>query len=436
MSITVYPSSIASGESVNGVLISKVIKPSSITSGESVSALQLIRRPVPVEETLALEDDTFAPFLGRVQKVSTAEIGIRAFGHMYTEGVSEGSDDAQDDTYDGWLTSATITVDGSPVTYPTLKVAEKHLMNNRAIPVLRVSAPDPVVFHGRPMIPRVYAAGSTAHTANVVKNTDPDDSDDDSHVWKIGTLADPGEFIVPLDTWTEVGGGLSWNSVDPYRPYVRKRSELLDGETNMLYGKQVCFRSLYASHMWLDLGSNIGSFTVMAAVIIERSNEDNDKCYILDAGKSTPVKPTDPDRWGIEDYVIDDGLDHRAALVLGRNRSHSFNQHKSFDKANKLTKRLKGPRKPKIAFAVFDGADSFSGTFTPGSRKMVVHGSLPVKSYRYLVMGRANDTISQDAASDMNMFEIRIYERALSLDEVVKKSKRMMGRYKFDQLWD
>jgi hypothetical protein len=306
-------------------------------------------------------------------------------------------------------------------------------MNIRAVPVIEVTTPDPVIFRGQPVIPRVLCenVGTTEGTGS----HDPDPSDDDdAHVWKVGDLIEPGESEYWLEDWEETGGGLSWISQYPYRPRVHKRYEFFDNDTEHIYTKSLSFNYQFVEHMWLDLGSATSELTVMMGVMIQRHAKNSFTHHLLDAGTATPVRSSVAD--GLS-YTVDDGLDYRAAMVFGRSSSWVNADKDDYRKGKHIKANVKAPRMPRVAYAVFNGDNSIHGSYAPGKRnKVMERGALAPKSIRKLVLGREQNHISRQHASDMSVFEVRIYTRALSSDELDAKSKRIMGRYKFNKYWD
>lgn len=430
-----YPGSVSTSETVGQPSLTKILYPSSIGSAESFGTSNAIKSVTPVAGSTQHAASNVTPVYGYLTESNRTYIGVRTFGYMYTDAVEFGSDEAPDDEYDGAVISATVYENGVPVVYPTLKVAELHQMNIRAIPVTRATVPDPVFFRGIPVVPRVLCQNTPGSSGDGAHDPNPDDSDDDAHIWKVGDLISPGDTEYWLEDWQEAGGGLSWNSVYPYRPRVHKRYEFFDDETEHIYTKSLSFNYEVVEHMWLDLGSSTNQMTVIVAAMIQRHAKNSFAHHIFDSGKATPV------RTGVLDgksYKIDDGLDYRAAIVAERGNTYTSSSNAlDYTTAKNITAKIKAPRMPKVLFTVFNGSNSLHGSISPGKGNRVIKsGSLASKSYRHLVLGRSRNRISSDYASDMSVFEVRVYERALSKAELIAKSKRIMGRYKFNKYWD
>lgn len=400
MAIVVTPASITTGEVVSSVHIIKKVLPASIVSGEVIPAI-----------TYAL----FVPYAG-----GATDINVSGFASFDVVNVTPGAS----------LVGAT----GRSRT-PAIAFAEVNGMNIRAIPNTLVTMADPIIYQGLPRVPMIHSVSESTALVDTTSNSgDPSDDDDTPlHRFKVSTLIDPGDDEYWLEDWEETGGGLSWISAHPYRPRVFKRTERLTDHTDRVYTRSLIFNNRYVEHMWLDLNNDYSVLTVIIAATFHGYRSSEHGHYVLDAGRSTPIYTDVLDG---ESHDIDDNLDYRAALIYKDKKSLSGTSNRA-NIANGVHLQAKhdDSRKPKVLFSVFNGDDSMHGSWDIDSHT-VKHGKMQPQNIRRLVLGRARNKIDRDYCSDMTVFEVLIYNEALTWKQIRTRAKRLAGRYKFDKYWD
>ena len=407
--------SISSTSTVNDVELTGVYKTAVVADWEVISS----------------NTEASSSFLS---SVSTADIFVGGFGHYSTSPVEEGADligamGAEIDALAG-----TYQTQRAKNRTPTLAIAEINRMNLRAIPNVLIEMPTPVQVNGIPVLPRVSARTQVIVTCTSPSiNTDPDDDDDASHVWRVGTLDAPDDSGYPLDEWEEVGGGLKWYSAAPYRPRVRARDQFLTDNTTRHYSRTLHFNHSTVDHMWLDLGEYMDPMTVLIAAVFHGYADAKFGHYALDSGRETPIFEDVSDG---KDHKIDDNLDYRATLLYKRDHSFSGTSNKKDVRNGRhLRASHNSSRRPKVLFTVFNHEESMHGSIDPKAKNRAV-GTLGDANIRHLVLGRARNRVDHNYSCHMTVFEVRIYDQALTWKQIKRKAKKMGGRYKFNKYWD
>lgn len=365
--------------------------------------------------------------------VTTAEIEVSGFGRCYINTEEEGVDligsmgaeiEALEGTYDTRYAKNRT---------PTLAIDEINRMNLRAIPNVLITMPTPVQVNGIPTLPLVTARTQVIGTCTSPSiNNDPDDDDDASHVWRVGTLDAPEDGGYPLDEWEEVGGGLKWHSASPYRPRVRARDQFLTDNTTRHYSKTLHFNWSTVDHMWLDLGEYMDPMTVLIAAVFHGYSQGKYGHYALDSGRETPIFEDVEDG---KDHKIDDNLDYRATMLYKRDHSFSGTSNKKDVRNGRhLRAAHDSARRPKVLFTVFNNEDSMHGSIDPKAKNRAV-GTLGDANIRHLVLGRARNRVDHNYSCHMTVFEVRIFDQALTWKQIKRKAKKMGGRYKFNKYW-
>jgi len=319
---------------------------------------------------------------------------------------------------------------------PALAFAEAEAIHVRAMPNTVVQMDAPAIYHGVPRIPLIHSTSdASVSAAGAVDDTD-DDIDDQSgflHRFKVGTLADASSGEYWLESWKDTDDDWEWKSAYPYRPWVQKRTERLKDHTDRVYTRSLHFNNRYVEHMWLNMGAEYPELTVIVAGMFHGFRGLKHGHYLLDAGKATPIYEDVVDG---EKHKIDDKLDYRATMLY-RKQAAFFGTADAKDIRNKKHIKVKHDdrRKPKVLFAVFNGENSMAGSWDIDDFD-VKYGSLNPKPIKRLVLGRARNKVNRKFASDMTLFEIMIFTKALNKKQIKKRCKRLAGRYKFQRYWD
>ena len=311
----------------------------------------------------------------------------------------------------------------------------------RAIPNTLITMADaPNIFNGKPIASDAVASDELVLSANGTVNLDEGDTGIPytRHRWKISDLSgkttggkdrDDDEYWV--EEWEEVGGGLKWKSRYPYRPRYFPRREFLRDNSTRVYTKALHFEPNYVEHMYINLGKKYESMTVMIACVFDSywSNPQQ----VLDAGRKTPVFG---DIGSGGSHNIDDRVDYRAAMEYYKKRSRTGAANKqNVRRGKKITARHHSAKRPKVLFTVFNGDDSLHGSIDH-KYKQIRRGKLNDKQFRHLVLGRKRNTVKPQAAADMTIFEIRIWEGPLTKKQLKRQARRLASRYKFSKYWN
>lgn len=324
----------------------------------------------------------------------------------------------------------------------------------------------PVVVSGKPAAPRFFgrdAQTGTAHTGigHMRPFPDPDPvwggSDWDippppappgaSFVrWTVKDLPDPSgypnhEYAVgtrstvdstntqPASTaqWNSSDGSdfsIPWQSAYPFKPWVRSHYHY--GPDNSLYiePKGLFFNADHVEHMWADFGTLFTPPFTFAVVGCVLHHPDNGYNWIMDTGVSPISYFTDAQRLrflkkgftGTQSLV--EAYGYRTAMRTSPKRMSIFNDQAPVNRIGRapFTHTLR----PKMFFMVIDGANSMLGNWSVTKRhtrntKLADNGQ-----QRLAVLGRKNGIIASGQASNMVIFEIRAWDKALSSDYLSK----------------
>lgn len=305
--------------------------------------------------------------------------------------------------------------------------------------------PKPAIHNGKPMIPLAWCSGTitvVAEHEDLPDVQEPSDADEGifqtKHRWVMNNMtgtetAGSGQTNYGddfwLEDWEEVGGGLSWKSVHPYRPRYYPKNEFLTDNKRRTYSRVLNFNHRHVEHMWLDLGHDVESMTVMVAGVFERFGKRGQH-FLLDSGRETPIFLDGKAHW------IDDNTNERALMHYGRKRSRtSATNRVPILKGKILKAKHHSAHRPKVMFTVFNGNKSLHGTIDP-KFKSIKKGKLADKNFRYLVLGRGKNRVRKGSASDMTLFEIRIWEGPLTTKQIKRQAKRMASRWRFNKYWN
>ena len=321
---------------------------------------------------------------------------------------------------------------------PELAFAEAESIHVRAMPNTVIKMDAPAIYHGVPRIPLIQSTSQANVTIGYATGVKPDDDDVDDqgqylHRFKVGTLADASSGEYWLESWKDTNDDWEWKSAYPYRPWVQKRTERLKDHTDRVYTRSLHFNNRFVEHMWLNMGAEYQELTVLVAGMFHGFRGLKHGHYLLDAGKATPIYEDVVDG---EKHKIDDKLDYRATMLY-RKKAAFFGTADAKDIRNKKHIKVKHDdrRKPKVLFAVFNGENSMAGSWDIDDFDVKYRDLNPAPIKR-LVLGRARNRVNRKFASDMTLFEIMIFTKALNKKQIKKRCKRLAGRYKFQRYWD
>lgn len=241
-------------------------------------------------------------------------------------------------------------------------------------------------------------------------------------VWKA-----PPSSGVNLFVWEENNGGPSWNTQGSFSPYNSTIKQHTDTKESHNRNAIVFHRSPNAN-MYLDLGDEYDAITLMIGIqFADYAKRHN----IFDAGK-LGRQYWDDDK-GVN-FKYDEGVPQRARILAGSNRVVATTSQGKPTANKHLVVRNDGRNNPRVLFAVFNGDNSALGWI----RGNDIHkdlGKLEPTTFRHLILGRHQDNIGKDHAMRATLFEIRIYTRALDMDEVKSKAGVIQARYGFTDGW-
>jgi hypothetical protein len=182
--------------------------------------------------------------------------------------------------------------------------------------------------------------------------------------------------------------------------------------------------------MWMDWGSNLSQpFTVVMCAIIHYYPTRRYGHYLLDAGKAQSTGLADGN-----DHTVNDAQNHRN-VMLYQHHNAVLATHQGADAVRNgkhvITRADFAPR-PKMFFGIFNGTSSYIGAWD-NRNKYLKKGTVDAKTHRQFVMGRRQNNISDNLASHMTMFEIRMFNSAVSIPVLREIYKQLAATWKFNQ---
>jgi hypothetical protein len=338
-------------------------------------------------------------------------------------------------------------------------------VNYRAVPVVVIDMPAPIVTRGRPTMPAHVGLLPSSFTARQgprhIHAEDPqakhprsprpaDETPPWAARWTVDDLPSPGDGFYWLGApsaadgtsgiskahqfWGEQDGKApAWHSFYPYKPSVRAIDHYLPDGGIVHHPKGLHFNSQYVEHMWLEFaGPKPQPFTWAIAGMIAGYPERDYLHYILDAGRN-------PDRVGFPrlsadavyaDHTIRDGLNYRSLIAYGHHGQYLTARNNMW--TNRTVRARTVPNyAPRMFFGVFDGVKSRVGAFQSRGLHMksgaIDHGA----PHRYYVLGRSQGVIGQRHASHLLIFEIRFWRKALSQDQLQANFDQVSSTWQF-----
>jgi hypothetical protein len=218
----------------------------------------------------------------------------------------------------------------------------------------------------------------------------------------------------------------AWHSVYPFKPTVSRLVRYLPGGGRVVHPAAVTFHSHFIQHMWLDWGVDQPQpFTWLVTAMVNDWPTAGYEHYLLDAGKApaaayTPAMCNTP-------RVLAEGLGYRTALAVKA-------REVAATAGGGVVRALEAvPLTPRVFVGVFDGSLSYVG-MVGVHRAMFRAGptqNTGANTHRNLVMGRRQGILSQQAASDMAVLDLRVWRAALTPDRVRAECRYLFAQYEF-----
>jgi hypothetical protein len=305
---------------------------------------------------------------------------------------------------------------------------------------VRVTVPIPAIVNGQPLIPEYWAqTSSTAVATGILMIPDPDpivtppvggsnphpNGVAPSYTWHVSDVS-----LGNLTDWAPHGGaGPHWQSTAAFAPTVRQTVIYGANGKYHTYTKGVHFDGANVDHMWMDWGSSLSQpFSVVICAIVHHYPERTYGQYLLDAGTATSGSYSGTDR------TISEGLSYRS-LMLYQSSNAILATHTGADAVRDgkhvITRADFVPR-PKMFFGIFNGSSSYIGAWD-NANQYINKGAVDVKTHRYFVAGRRQNNVSDNLASHMTMFEMRMFNSAISTVTLKEIYKQMAATWKFNQ---
>lgn len=306
------------------------------------------------------------------------------------------------------------------------------------MPIAAVTNPNPVWNYGTSswtVSPPPSGVGAARYTVDDL----PDPSGFTDTHYPLGTASSSdgtAGITSAARQWSPSGSTPSaptWHSAFPFKPEVRAYTHLGRDGKLITFPKAVCFTSGTIAHMWADTAALLTPpFTIIMVAIVRHFASVGHTHYLLDSGY-------DPTTGG-KTYVANDpgpiitgaeGFTYRTAMTARLSTSEAFSDPSAGDKH--LVVPYVDDAKPRMFFAVFNGANSKSGHYSPHGRN-VRGGNLPTHgAQRYLVMGRANGVIDTSQAANMAVFEQRIWASALTDVQLGEQYDQLSSTFRFGE---
>jgi len=309
-------------------------------------------------------------------------------------------------------------------------------MDLRVAAGVTVTPTVPAFVRGKPLIPDLWVATSSSVTDSgitVVPDPDPIIAGNPhpggvtpTHAWHVSDLS-----LGHLTDWAPHGGsGPHWTTSDGFSPRVIQTVVYGTADRYHTYTKGVHFDGADVHHMNLDWGSSLAQpFTVILCGIIHYYPTTTYGHFLLDAGR--PVSDSLADG---RDHVVSDGLSYRSLMLYRRNTA-VLATHTGADPVRSgkhVTARADFYPRPRMFFGIFNGASSYIGAWD-NRNQYIKKGTVDSHTHRYFVTGRRQNHVSDEQASHMTLFEIRMYDTALTRVTLKEIYKQLAATWKFNK---
>ena len=244
------------------------------------------------------------------------------------------------------------------------------------------------------------------------------------------------------DGGSAVQNGPIWHADYPFKPTVVSRDSVVNGKV-IHHPVGVSFSSDNCSFMWLDMG--VSKPQPITWIIVMMPLRRYPKSFplrqvFLEAGRNpyaVGVPQKTPAQLG-NDIVVNDGLAYHTALsTSGDNYQMSTNPKISslVTGGDAVAGSGMSGIRPIFTAAVFNGANSVLYT-RDNLKYQRVTGAVSTGAayqHRYYVLGRDQGYISQLKGQEMIVFEMRYWDRALTDAEIESQYAELSSTYLFSQ---
>lgn len=338
--------------------------------------------------------------------------------------------------------------------------------------------PTPVILAGKPYLPKIY--GTIGVTGNAHAGVghlrgfpDPDPVWDGTEWtvpppaapaganfvrWTVRDLPNPGTVTggryllghrvtndgtdtlpAGAEQWDSSPGSdfdIPWQSAWPFKPVVQPHVHYgPDGDVHTI-GAGITFHTHRVGHMWADMGSLLTPpFTMLFVGVMLDFPSKSYLNYIFDAGFDPDTAVTTAQRTSIYrlgasgNITLSEAEGYRNALRVGTNQVQMFND------PTPTTRLVRVPftstLKPKMIAMVVNGASSMLAVFDNSRR---LHRPISLASHgaqRLWVLGRANGIISVARSCNAVAFEIRAWDKALTLAHLEAQFAQLRSTWDF-----
>lgn len=361
------------------------------------------------------------------------------------------------------------------------------MINRRLIPSVWVSPDVPSLAGGRPASPRFQARYTQNWTVrqgvgHIRVAADPDPVWDGSAWtteppsgatttnfirWSARTLPLPsqhgGEYFlgqrtgfdgtgslpVAANQWDSAPGssfGVSWQSAYPFKPRVQPYTHHGHDGTTVTTPAAVFFHPHMVEHMWADFASVLTPpFTFMIVCVFPSFPGQGGYQCVLDSGRDpttgTGAIPAQTRQSWYSHGVpartaLPENLGYRTGLWVQPGRVLGFSDQKPTTRMARVP--FAYSTRPKVIYGVYNGASSIFGYFGNSLKYSRSHIQRAVKlanhgSQRFAVLGRSNGVIDSDRSSAMVVFEIRLWNIALSDYQLVSNFDQLASTWRFPE---
>lgn len=351
----------------------------------------------------------------------------------------------------------------------------------RVVPSISISNPEPVVRAGVPTSPAYLATIPSYSSAqqgighvSVVADPDPvwtsgawvtppPDAPAGANFlrWTARDLPNPSSFPgsqyllgtpnaadgttglpAGAQQWSASAGSsdaIAWGAIWPFKPYVRPYVHYGADGSVLTIPAAVRFNEQYVQHMFIDMGTSLPTmpFTWVVVGVITDYPTPNYGHYVLDAGETPQLWVSDAQRAAIlangmaDDILMTEDFGYRTGLVVYQTQLWGFNDQTPTTRIAKAG--YVGTLKPKMFFGVYNGANSSFGSYYQGGLNTATIALADNGTQRVVALGRANGILSSALASNMAVFEIRFWDKALTEDQLAAQFAQLSSTWQFSQ---
>lgn len=364
----------------------------------------------------------------------------------------------------------TVAVPSPPVVSPPQRVRK----------AVSVAYDTPVIFQGKPYLPKFSGLITPGGSANrgyghIRQIVDPDPVWDGSAWtveppayppganfirWTAKTLPSPAGYsggAYQLGTadaadgtagmtlegtrWQSAPGSsvtIPWQSAYPFKPTVSNLVHYNADGSQHVQDVGIHFNASQVDHMWADMGSFLTPpFTVILVALVSRFLSGQYANYLLDSGRDPTGQLTVAQRkaWlaagGLPGPVAltAENLGYRTALAVARPGTLMYNDQPYVGRYGRV--RYANNYRPKMFAEVFNGGASATGNWSASGVNYAAASLANHGSQRLAVLGRANGGLNPIYAASMVLFEMRVWDKALSKDQLQAQYDQLSSTWRF-----